>query len=389
MPSISIDLPMTKHGYEVQADEVFWVNQGILRSTDLRDSMDEQCIADVAACIVGGELIERSKDALDEIYSLNDPASNRVLTALEVYGSEAFSKEFKFCVDEILKVCGEGTSIKLRDLVFKKKTTNAFPSVFAVLLIAFHELVIKDQKKITDYAGVQKALVDLDQRIQTGRKVTSAAERRKNIDTVKGLISTFFVKTKPPPIVMNNHATTDIEAAIRRSEIELSDYELKQGMLQLDHKRKVDSSVVEKVIKTICAIANNGPGRIGKIVIGVTDKDSDANRIKLLDKTDPKKVGKRFVVGVNREAHLLGISVDAYVSKWKEAVKNSALSDDLKNGVLSNIDFNSFYGLGVIVFTVPPQKELSYLGGEVYWRNGDSTELAKTPKEIAGLAKRF
>jgi hypothetical protein len=29
MPSISIDLPMTKHGYEVRAEEVFWVNQGI------------------------------------------------------------------------------------------------------------------------------------------------------------------------------------------------------------------------------------------------------------------------------------------------------------------------------------------------------------------------
>jgi hypothetical protein len=42
MPSISIDLPMTKHGYAVQADEVFWVNQGILLSTNLRDSMDER-----------------------------------------------------------------------------------------------------------------------------------------------------------------------------------------------------------------------------------------------------------------------------------------------------------------------------------------------------------
>lgn len=31
MPSISIDLPKTQHGYEVQADEVFWVQEGILR----------------------------------------------------------------------------------------------------------------------------------------------------------------------------------------------------------------------------------------------------------------------------------------------------------------------------------------------------------------------
>ena len=114
MPSISIDLPMKKHGYTVSAEEVFWVNQGILRSTDLRDSMDEQCIADIAVCITGGEMIERSKDALDKIYQLGTPESDRVLNALEVYGSEKFAEEFKFCIDEIIKVCNEGKSEKLR-----------------------------------------------------------------------------------------------------------------------------------------------------------------------------------------------------------------------------------------------------------------------------------
>jgi Protein of unknown function DUF262 len=83
MPSISIDLPMANHGYEVRADEVFWVRQGILRSTDLRDSLDEQCIADIAACIVGGKLIARSKDALDEIYTKRSDESDRILSALE------------------------------------------------------------------------------------------------------------------------------------------------------------------------------------------------------------------------------------------------------------------------------------------------------------------
>ena len=75
MPSISIDLPITKHGYQVQANEVFWVNQGILRATDLRDSMDEQCIADIAACIVSGELLERSRAVQRSIVS---PFSNGV-----------------------------------------------------------------------------------------------------------------------------------------------------------------------------------------------------------------------------------------------------------------------------------------------------------------------
>ena len=104
MPSISIDLPMTKHGYQIQADDVFWVKQGILRSTDLRDSMDEQCIADIAVCIVGGQLIERSKDELDHVYEPGHPSSERVQTALEVYGSSKFADQFKYCFDQVSKI---------------------------------------------------------------------------------------------------------------------------------------------------------------------------------------------------------------------------------------------------------------------------------------------
>ncbi len=375
MPSISVEPPKTKHGYTVKAEEVFWVTQGILRSTDLRDSMDEQCIADIAVCIVGGQIIERSKDELDEVYKPNSTLSDRVLTALKVYGADRFSQEFKYCVDEILKVsqADSGENGHLRNLLFKKETTNAFPSVFAILLIAFHEMIVKERKEITDYPGVRKGIADLNTRIETGRKATSPEERRKNIDVVKGLIANFFVETKKPAPIYGNHATTDIESIIRRSEIELADYELKQGYLALADKRAPDIALVDKVIATICAIANNGPNRIGKILIGVTDKEADAERIAKLDKVTPKRVGKRLVVGVNREARLLGITAQDYFSKWKNAIKSSDLSSHLKDSVLSSIDFNDFYGLGVIVVTIPAQKELSYVGDHVYWRKSDET----------------
>lgn len=389
MPSISIDLPMSKHGYEVQADEVFWVNQGILRATDLRDSMDEQCIADIAACIVGGTIIERSKDALDDIYMLGSLESERVLNALEVYGSNKFADEFKYCIDEILKVCEQGKTEKLRDIVFEKKTTNAFPSVFAVIIIAFHELIIGESKTLSDYSGVRSAINNLSKRIDTGRKATTTEERRKNVDTVRALIDRYFVKKTPPPVIYGSHATTDVEAIIRRSEIELANYELKQGLLSLSETRAKDKSLIDKVIHTICAIANNGPNQTGKVVIGVTDKHADAQRIEILDQIKAKKVGKRFVVGVSREAKQLGISTEQYFALWKDAIRNSLLSQSLRDSVLSNMDFNSFYGLGMIVITIPPQKELSYVGDSIFWRNGDATEQANTPKQIASLAQRF
>ncbi len=391
MPSISIDLPKAKHGYMVKAEDVFWVKQGILRSTDLRDSMDEQCIADIAVCIVTGQMLDRSKDALDEIYDPASDASARVAASLEVYGANKFSEEFKYCVDEILKVCGSDVDggVHLRALLFKKETTNAFPSVFAILMIAFHELIVKESKMISDYSGIRKNLSELNTRIETGRKATSPEERRKNVDVVKGLVGAFFVQGKDGPPIYGNHATTDIEAIIRRSEVELAAYELKQGLLTLDDSRSVDNNLIEKVLKTICAIANNGPNQTGKIIVGVTDSDADAARVTKLDGVTPRKVGQRYVVGVNREAKSLKITTEEYFGKWKNAIKDSGLSTAVKQSILSNIDFNAFYGMGVLVVTIPPQKELSYLNEELYWREGDSTKKVDAPKQIAALARRF
>ncbi len=387
MPSISIDLPKTKHGYDIQAEEVFWVCQGILRSTDLRDSMDEQCIADIAACITGGKIIPRSKDALDKVYTLGSSESERISNALEVYGSQKFAEEFKYCIDEIIKISNENKPDNLRKIIFKNKTTNAFPSFFAIILIAIHKLIIQESKKISDYSGVKKAITNLNEKIS--KIGQSPDERNECVEMVKAIIKDSFVEANIKSQIYGNHATTDIESYIRRSDIELSDYELKQGLLKLSDSRDIDENLMCKVINTICAIANNGPNRIGKVIIGVTDNEADAKRIKDLDNIEPRKVGKRFVVGVNREAKVLNLSAEEYYSKWKNRIKNSQISEPLKNSVMSHIDCNTFYGLGIIVITIPSQKELSYVGEKIYWRHGDTTEEAKEPKTIVNLTQRF
>jgi hypothetical protein len=389
MPSISIDLPMTKHGYDVVAEEVFWVNQGILRSTDLRDSMDEQCLADIVASIVGGQIVERSKDVLDLIYQAGSTENHQMTEAIDVYGSEKFAEEFKVCIDELLKICSEGTPTKLRSIIFQAPSTNAFPAVFAILMIALHEALVTGSKKIANYQGLKTALTGLDKRIDTSRRSTSPDERRKNVETIKGLMSAHLVDRKPSEGFTNHSTIADIDVLIRRSEIELPNYELKQGILSLDAARNIDSNVFDKVVRTICAMANNGKDQTGHIVIGVTDKDTDAAKIKTLDGIEPRKVGKRFVVGVKREAKAIGEKPEAYYARWKTAIRSSELSKALRDGVLSAMGFHDYYGLGLIVISVPAQSDLSFVGDDAYWRDGDETVKAADQKMAAQLTKRF
>jgi hypothetical protein len=326
---------------------------------------------------------------LDSLYEPNSIESDRIENAIKVYGAESLGDEFKLCIDEILKICQAGRAVKLRDFVFKTKNTNAFPAIFSTIMLAIHELIFGEGKKISDYSGIKKAISKVGSKLDSGRKGTSPEDRRKNIDHVKGIIGRYFIDAKPRKTVSGGHATTDINATIRRSELEVADYELKQGILTLGAQPVIDPGIIDKIVSTICAIANNGPDRSGKLLIGVSNKSDDTQKIEKIYKIKSIKIGGRDVVGVNREAMALGISHEDYFAKIKNGIKSSLLSNKLKTSVLSHMDYNSYSGLGVIVITIPPQKELSFVGEELYWRNSDSTEHVKGSKMAATIAQRF
>lgn len=390
MPSISIDLPSMKHGYDIQAEEVFWVKHGILRSTDLRDSLDEQCIADIAACIISGSLIDRSKDALDKIYNDETNEYSRINAAISAYGEARFTHEFKYCIDEILKVCEMDGFIKLRELIFRKKNTNPFHSIFSLLILAIHEFVFKENLKITDYKAFRQSIKHLAESISTDRSAGLVVGRRKYINLIKGLIRDCFIENDKPAPIYNTHSTLDLEGLIRRSEAELAFYELKQGILQLNDKRNIDKNIFDDVIKTICAMANNGKsnGVAGKIVIGIADKPADAQRVEDLDGVPKHIIGNRFVVGVARELKVLNITAEEYVRKWSDEIRKSKLSEPLKGQVLSSLDYNEFYGKGLFIITIPQQNDISDIDGDFYWRDSDNTCIANG-KKISELTKRF
>lgn len=386
MPQISIDLPRMQHGYSIQADQVFWVKQGVLNASDLRDGLDEQCIADIVASIVGGQILERSKDALDRIYRSSNLEYQRIARGLDAYGSKRIADEFKYCIEEIEKI----TQTSKPDKNLKKilGITNQFPGLFSLIILALHDIVFSSKRIISDYDGVRSVFSSIYRNLKNTHR-TSSPERKKVIDMLKGAISDYFISGSPGEIHFNA-SVIDIDNIIRRSEIELPFYELKQGVYDLNrHKRKLNSEVYTKVIETICAIANSKPEKDGFVLVGVADRDEHAHKIEELDKVSPRKVGKRYVVGVSREAVLQGGTVESYVNGWKTAIRESGLSEPLKSSVLTAIDYNDYYGLGVLIINVPGQKDPSYLNNKMYIRDVDETKEIKDPQRIAAVCRRF
>lgn len=390
MPQISIGNTRENSKYGLNADNTFWVRQGIITIQELKNSDDEEIIADILISILLGEPFARSKERLDKAYDLSSDLYSQIEIALIRYTSENLKQNVQHTFS-VLKNCIESVSTEtnfLRNIVTPKARIpikNAFYTIF----MALYELLVKEDLSPYDNQKLFDSLYDLQSRIKVETHYSTTANRQQNISLTKGLMQPFFVKKEPAALSHGSGLALDFENSIRRSKIETPRYEFKQGLLRLSKDRKYDKALEEQILKTICAIANIGPKSEGFIFIGVADKDADAKRIQELDGVVSVAVSNHWVVGIDREAIVLGISLENYCRRIVGFIKESVLSDFLVSSVLSNIDIVDYRSLSVIRIKVPSQSEISYYGDEVYERQYNNTVKIESPKAIMAIAKRF
>lgn len=381
MPEISVDLTKTKQGYGVSTEDVFWTQEGVLRGSSLRDSLDEQLIADISASILQKSPIARNVKALDAVYDKKSNAAKNLENALSVFGADNFKNRFLEVLQQIREITHASDPRKLSLLLFGKSTSNDYASLFSILFLAVYELMFRgpdvmEKVKIpaASLPDAASALSGLAEKLEVGKKNSSPQDRRKNINQVKGLLSDFFVEK-------NNSITGGseerVDAIIRQSHVESSQFELKQGAVDLSENRRWDDRNVENIIHTMAAIANNGLDENGYLLVGVADKPADVNRIRELDGVEAIDVANVQIVGVEREARLLGLSTEDYVKKWRIAIQNSGVSEPLREDLLRSMNHFNYRGLGVLVFKIPPQTEVSRVDEDrIFYRESDETREA-------------
>lgn len=384
MPEISIDLPKSRAGYSVKAEEVWWVKQGVLRSTDLRDSMDEQLLADWVICAVD-KITERAKDVLDAAFDPSHTDGARIAAALQAIGQDSLGKQFKFCIDTIGTIVEKSSNPTLSRLVFEQTTNNSFATLFVTISMAVYELVFKEQLLPADHKSISECLNNVNTRMSNAR---TADARRRNVDVVKGLIRAGFTPGDISKVVYSGNRSFDLVNIIRRSKIENSHFETKQGILRLSDGQSQDDNLFDKINETICGIANNALTHDGCIIIGIADKQSDVERIKMLHDVDGKEIDGHFIVGIDREATALSITLEAYFQRWRDSIEKSKLSDGLKADVLSRMAICEIEDLSVLLIPIPCQAQPSFLDGKLYYRKGDQTCEASAETAVS-IASRF
>jgi hypothetical protein len=390
MPEISIETSRNPHGYALKAEDIFWCYQGILRTGDLRESDDEQAIADLCASILYGSPVEASGDFLNQLYTSDTEAYQAVNQRLATYGKDRLAFEVKTVFSTIRSAIETHDSSRFcfRSTVYPKPTSNAQKSPFFAVFMAFHELMFKESMTPAKDSEIMVALNDLTNRIEIGQKHIRSDDRQNNIKVTKGLIRDLFTTADVAVLSHGPGMIFDFENSIRRSRTETARYEFKQGLLRLDNTRQRDPAIVSIILETICGIANTGPDGDGFLYLGIADKPADAKRVEALDGITPIAFDHVAIVGVGREAVKLEITIDKYLGIIASGIANADLSDPLKTNILTSLDVITYKGLEVIRIRVPRQSQPSFLGQECFLRVGSSTIKATGP-QIAAVSKLF
>jgi Protein of unknown function DUF262/Putative DNA-binding domain len=390
MPEISIETSRNPHGYALKAEDIFWCYQGILRTGDLRESDDEQAIADICASILYGKPVEASGEYLDRLYTKDREEYIEVNKLLNSFGSDRLAHQVKTVFSVVRLTIEEYDSSRFcfRKTVYPKPTSNAQKSPFYAVFMAFHELMFKDNLTPAADNKIMLALANLTNRIEIGQKHIKSADRQDNIKVTKGLIRDQFIAVDVAAFGHGPGLIFDFENSIRRSRTETTRYEFKQGLLRLDESRSMDPNIIHTFLETICGIANAGPDADGFIYIGIADKPADAERVRGLYRLEPVKFDHVEIVGIGREAKQLGLQIDKYMRLIEDGISQSKLSDPLKTNVITSFDLITYKGLEVVRIRIPRQAQLTFLGDDCFIRVGSSTRKATGP-QIAAISNLF
>jgi len=387
MKNISItnrDLP-----YGIDADSVFWVKNKILNREDLRNSKDEEVMADIVAWIISDKAMRSSSDVLDNYYGFggSNELSQAVDRQIAKHGEEFIINNVQYCIDVILDLIRKANK-DLRSILFNNNP-NRFPRHFQLFFLAIYEQIFENGKEVDNYSKLISHITN------SGNSVTlsegggnwSSVEKDRAINQISGIIQKDFKKSgQIDP--SKKHWVSRFENIIMNSTTEQTLYDFKMGFYELRQNAKFDQKLFDKCIKTLTSMANTNKGSIGYVIIGVSDKITTAKSYTKQYGTKCVNFGSYYVNGVDDEAGAYEKDTDTYFTKLTNLIKSQPISERDKDYLGRNIFTIKYYDKTVIIASLSTDADPCIYDNKYYTRFGSNVEEVKT-KDLAAFFKRF
>jgi hypothetical protein len=392
MKNISItsrDLP-----YGINVDNVFWVAEGILTREYVRQSRDEEVVADILAYMALSTKPPSSSEILDEYYGLSlddregDNRFQEIESAVLKITPEVLSQQFLHVYDELKKIL-QRSGQTFNRLLFEDAGPR-LPRYFQILFLALYELLILENLEIANYDQLINLLDNMGSRninLGGGGGRWSARERQSNIAAVAGIIRSVFVKKQRRDPAIDSWIT-QFENILTQSYTEQSLYDFKQGFHRLGGNYEFDDDLFQKVIRTLTAMANIGPNTVGYVIVGIADDEEAAKRIEAIYNTTATVFNRFHITGIQGEASKYKNGLDGYFQFIIQKIASMPISEADKNQISRNIRLINYYDKSILIFQIESRNEPSIFDGKYYIRKGPNNEPIP-PEEYPDLFRRF
>lgn len=383
--------------YGICVTDIFWIKNNIISKEDLRQSKDEEVIADIVAWVSLDKGVRSSSEILNQIYDygdFNDTASEASLSSqveiqIQKINEDVIISNIQFVFDKLIEIINDSGKT-FNSLLFEHQQAK-IARYFQVVFLAFYKLLIDENLEITDKT---KIIAHLDKAgdktisLAAGGGNWSAKEKQTQINALCGVIKDCFEKSKINDPGRNQWITR-FENILMQSSTEQTLYDFKAGFHSL-HKDVNDfnQDAFSKVIKTLTAMANTLPQATGYCIIGVADNKTSAD--KHIEKYDGKYIpySTFFITGVNSEAELYHVNIDKYFTKLSQLIKNEPINDRDKDNISRNISVVNYFNKTVVILKIESGDKPSVYDGKYFVRHGSNIDEVK-PENFSELFQRF
>lgn len=386
--SLSSSIEKEELNYGIDIDKIFWIKDGIIRKTQVRDSKDEEIVADILASIIMPTMQGASNSILDNLYSKSSKRSEEMEEELGKINIDLLKENFIKIYDEINKILqmSENTFVKLLFSSTKDKVSR----YYIVLFLSFYDLIIKENFEVDNYSGLIKTLNNLYDKKMTlsqGGGTWSAKEKTDSVDITKGHIVRYFKKSSTKTNPAYDNWKTEFENILMLSRTEQVLYDFKQGFINLQTK-KMDTNNFKKIMKTLTAIANVGKNKIGYVLIGISDNSKDSAFFEKTFEEKNIKFNEFHINGIEKEAELISKDLDSYYTTIIQLIKAEDIAQVFKDSILKNIKLVTYNNKHILVFKIVSQEEPILYDGAYYRREGSNTSKIEM-SHISSFFKNF
>lgn len=358
--------------YTINVNDTFWIKNEIFPINDLRQSRDEEIIGFIIAGIILNDKIFYTGNILNKFYGYTrNPLSTEVpiemtqlQNGIDRIGIDNIKNRFYHvmsCIKDILAYA----NTSFRKIIGANSSISDISLQFHIVFMAIYRLMIKenrneyDVKYIVDkLRGNCRSLVSGDLRID--ERINAA------VDMIYGLIESGFQNGETEDPAIDDWSMKCVNL-LNRSRTEQVLYDFKIGLVEYSETR-FTGDIVEKVLKTLTAINNVGPGKTGYVLIGIGDTENDAKKYVDLYGGSYIMEGDFSIVGIEHDAYALKLSMDRYTHNIKEYIKNcKSIPSEYKSHLLANMKTPLLYNRQLLIFRTCYTEPVPY-NNEYYTR---------------------